>query len=321
MTSLPGNEPDRRPGPAEAGGTAPVTPERWRSAGEMAEHGGHRFFYRDEGAASDALALLHGFPTASWDWHRVWPRLRGRFRLIAPDFLGFGFSSKPRRGRYSIMEQASLVETLLRNLGISEVSLLVHDYGGTVAQELLARAEEREAGAEEPEARDASVPRIRSICFLNGGLFPEAQRPRLIQRLLLTPLGPLLARLYTERAFARSFGPIFGPRTRPTERELADYWSLVTHGGGRRVVHRLARYLREREAHRERWVGAMRRTRIPLRLIDGTADPVSGMSVVRRYRELVPDADLVLLDGIGHYPQMEDPESVAREYLAFAERA
>lgn len=289
-----------------------TTPQAWRAAGRAHLHRGHEFFYREqarEPAADGALLLIHGFPTASWDWHKVWPGLAAKFpRVIAADMLGFGFSAKPADYPYSILDQADLLEGLLRHLGVRRVHLLAHDYGDTVAQELLARHRERGA---------APAPQIESCVLLNGGLFPEAHRPRTIQRLLLTPLGPVLSRLMNRRGFDRSFAAIFGARTQPSAEELAQFWSLIQHNAGTRIMHKLIRYMPERLTHRERWVGALQRTRVPLRVINGPDDPVSGAHMVARYRELVPDPDTVTLPGIGHYPQTEDPAGLLREFLAF----
>jgi pimeloyl-ACP methyl ester carboxylesterase len=284
----------------------------WRDAGKRFSFQGHDVFYRDEGSGPPLLCV-HGFPTASWDWHAVWPALVERHRVIAPDMLGFGFSAKPKAHRYSILEQATLHEELLRALDIGRARILAHDYGDTVAQELLARFEDRRQGSE-PGFE------IESICFLNGGLFPESHRARFVQKLLAGPLGPLISRLMSERRFASGFSAIFGPETRPSEQELADFWTLVRHDGGTRVAHRLIGYMEERRAHRARWVGALQKTRVPLRLVDGPEDPVSGAHMANRYRELVSDPDVVLLPGIGHYPQVEAPEAVVRELFAFHAR-
>ena len=70
----------------------------------------------------------------------------------------------------------------------------------------------------------------------------------------------------------------------------------------------------------ERWVGALQHTRVPLRLINGPVDPVSGAHMVARYRELVPDPDVISLEGIGHYPQTEAPDLVLAHYLEFRQR-
>ena len=288
-----------------------MTLDEWRSAGKTFSFHGHTIFFRDEGSGP-ALVCIHGFPTASWDWHRVWPRLVARFRVVAPDMLGFGFSDKPRRHAYSILEQADLHEALAAGLGLERVHLLAHDYGDSVAQELLARREDRRCSG-------AAGLEILSCCLLNGGLFPEVHRARLIQKFLATPLGPLLARLSSEGAFRRSFPAIFGPDTQPSDAELHDFWRLVSHRDGLRIAHRLIRYMEERRRHRERWVGALQTTRVPLRLVNGPLDPVSGEHMAQRYRELVPAPDVVTLPRIGHYPQIEDPEGVLRAFFEFVE--
>lgn len=300
----------------------------WREAGRTFAFRGRPVFYRHEGAGPPLLCV-HGFPTASWDWHAVWPALVARYRLVAPDMLGFGFSAKPRGHDYTIAEQADLHEALLAELGVDRVHVLAHDYGDTVAQELLARREERRresatsgapAAGGTAGAAGGVGPEIDSVCFLNGGLFPETHRPRRVQTLLAGPLGPLLARLMNERRFRAGFAAIFGPDTQPSDAELADFWHLVSHDRGTHNAHRLIRYMEERRRHRERWVGALQATDVPLRLVDGPEDPVSGRHMAERYRELVPDPDVVLLEGIGHYPQVEAPDAVVRELLAFHAR-
>ena len=283
----------------------------WRAAGKSFDYNGHPIFYRDEGQGP-ALLCIHGFPTASWDWHLLWPELTPRFRVIALDMIGFGFSAKPPGYTYAIRDQATIHEALLRELGVDFIHILAHDYGDSVAQELLARYEERR------QASAAGI-KIESVCFLNGGLFPEAHRARLIQRLLLTALGPLVSRLSSERRFRRSLAAVFGPQTRPSDEELKAAWSLVAHNDGWRIAHQLIRYIPARRVQGARWVGALQQTKVPLRLINGAADPVSGVHMAARYRELVPNPDVVLLDGIGHYPQIEDPAGVLRAFFEFVQ--
>lgn len=287
--------------------------DAWRDAGARFLHRGHDVFYRVTGAAGaePVLLCIHGFPTASWDWHLVWDRLAARFgRVVAPDMIGFGFSAKPRPYDYGIADQADLHEALLRRLGIRRVHVLAHDYGDTVAQELLARHEER---------RPDGIA-LESVCLLNGGLFPETHRATPGQILLAGPDGPAAAALLTEESFAAGMAGVFGPRTKPDAQTAHDFWRLVSANDGVALMPVLLGYMEERRRHRERWVGALRTTRVPLRVIDGPEDPVSGGHMVERYRELVPNADTVLLPGIGHYPQVEDPDGVVRAFLEFHAR-
>jgi pimeloyl-ACP methyl ester carboxylesterase len=282
----------------------------WLESGREFQYRGHAIFVRGAGPPdAETLLLIHGFPTASWDWEALWPSLARRYRVLALDLLGFGFSDKPRRYDYSLVDQAGLCEAYLRSEGVSDYHVLAHDYGDSVAQELLARQDE-------PGER----PRLRSVAFLNGGLFPETHRPVLLQKLLLSPLGPVFARLASRDSLASSLRRIFGAHTPPDDRLVDGFWALMQHNDGRSVMHRLIRYIPERRRQRERWLRAMQTTALPLKLIDGCADPISGGHMVARYRELVPDADVTELPDIGHYPQVEAPDAVLAAYLAFRDR-
>jgi len=282
--------------------------DAWERRGQRVTLAGRSIFFVEEGKG-DPLLLIHGFPTASWDWTALWPGLTPRFRVIALDMLGFGFSDKPRRHAYTLVEQAGFHAALLAHLGVGEAHILAHDYGVSVAQELLARHNEGSLGFA-----------IRSIGFLNGGLFPESHRPLLTQKLLASPLGPLVSRVMNERRLARGLSSVFGRATRPSAAEMHAFWRLIARNDGHRIAHRLIAYMEERRQQRARWVGALTTTSVPLRLINGAADPVSGAHVAARYRELVPRPDVVLLDGIGHYPQVEAPERVLDAFLAFVPR-
>jgi len=284
--------------------------EDWKRTGLDYDHRGYHVFYRDEGRGPPLL-LVHGFPTASYDWAPLWEALVQRFRCVAADLLGFGFSSKPRPYDYRIADQAELFEGLCRQLRLEEVHVLAHDYGDTVAQELLARF----LGRQERKQRGVV---LRSVCFLNGGLFPERHRARFAQRLLASPLGPWLARRFDFPRFSRAMRQLLAADTQPTDDQLREWWELVLHNDGRAVMPRLIGYMAERRRHRARWVGALQRSTVPLRFICGADDPVSGRHMAQRYLQLVPKPDVVLLERTGHYPQVERPAEVLAAYLDFS---
>lgn len=281
----------------------------WRREAREFVAGGRRIAWWGEHEEDDArplLLLIHGFPTSSWDWTAIWDELAAHFRLAALDMLGFGLSEKPKNIAFSILDQADLQEALLEHLGVSQAHLLCHDYGDTVGQELLARHNEGSLSFS-----------IQSVCFLNGGLFPEQHRARPIQKLGLTPLGPLLGLVMSRAQLRKSFDGIYGSVTKASDAEIDGHWALLSENGGARIVHKLLRYIPERIEHRERWVGALKSTHAPLKLIDGAADPVSGEHLYRYFREQVPNADALLLKDIGHYPHTEAPRAVLDGFLDF----
>ena len=285
-----------------------VSPEQWRARGHFSRLLGREIFSVDSGEIDKpVIFLIHGFPTSSWDWVPIWNALNESYRLVAMDMLGFGFSDKPNPHAYSIMEQADLCEALVADRKLDSFHVLAHDYGDTVAQELLARQNEGQG-----------VGHWLSLCLLNGGLFPETHQARLIQKLLLSPLGPLVNKLTSKRTFDKSLSAVFGPGTQPSRRDLDGFWDLINHNGGRHVFHNLITYMTDRKTYRERWVSALQQSAVPIGLINGSVDPVSGAHMVERYREVVSeDHFIVELPTIGHYPQVEAPEEVVRAYLRF----
>lgn len=276
-----------------------MSPHQWYLTAEFWDWRGHRIALRhggDEGGAK--ILLIHGFPTASWDWHRIWPLLGARFELLAPDLLGFGWSDKPRGHDYSITEQADLLETLVRDRGWRSFALLAHDYGDSVAQELLARA---------PRAEYT----VTHCVMLNGGIIPSAHRATVLQRVLASPVGPLLMPLVREPLFRRSFARIFGPHTRPSDQELGWCWQLIDKNRGRRVIPRLLSYLQERRRNAPRWTKVLVEPTVPLMMINGALDPISGAHMMAALASLDGPARIETLAQVGHYPQLEAPGAVA----------
>lgn len=278
----------------------------WRQAGKYFNYDEYQIFYRQSAKSDEVLLCLHGFPTSSHDYHKIWNALTEKFAVLTYDLLGYGFSDKPYDFDYTTFNQVDLLQSLLENLKVKKVHILAHDYGNTITQELLARAEENRLNFT-----------IESICLLNGALFPETHRPITAQKILISPLGFLFARLIGDNRFKQNLSGIFGENTKPSEDELNDFLKTFRYNDGRRIAHKLIRYMRERTVYRERWVGALQRTKVPFRFINGLADPVSGAHLVRRFREIIPQTDIIELVDIGHFPHFEAPAETLKYFLEF----
>ncbi|WP_395055284.1 alpha/beta fold hydrolase [Polaromonas sp.] len=277
----------------------------WLSQGKLVPYRGRQVFVRVAGSGP-ALLLIHGYPTASYDWHRVWGELSRHYTLIAVDMLGMGLSDKPADLAYSIHDHADLHEWLISAMSLKRVCMMAHDLGVSVAQEMLAR-----------RMRGEPLAKIDAVVMLNGGLFPEAYRPRLILRILSSPLGPWIGSRMSRSAFGRTIKALFGQNTPPGEALLDDFWALVTHNEGLRVTHGVGRFWQERLTLRERLVEPLLKRAFPVLFINGTSDPNSGQHMVDRYRTLVPDAKVSCLEGVGHWPQLERPEMLVAQVRKF----
>lgn len=284
--------------------------EKWREGGNLFDYKGLPVFYRLSENAGEVLLCLHGFPSASFDYHKIWNALAEKFSVLAFDMIGYGFSAKPSDFDYTTFNQADVLQALIEHLKIKRVHVLAHDYGNTITLELLARDAENRLNFS-----------IETVCFLNGALFPETHRPVLAQKLLISPFGFLFAKLMTDALFKKGLASVFGVNTQPTEEELKDFLRLFKFNDGKRIAHKLIRYMTERETHRARWLNSLQTMRQPFRFINGLEDKVSGAHLVKRFRELVPhQTDIVELDAIGHYPHFEAPETVLEKFFEFCRK-
>lgn len=282
-----------------------ITYSSWKEQAKYFNYNGHSIAYWT-GGEGPPLLLIHGFPTASWDWHKTWDALCSRFKVYACDMIGFGYSAKPRAYHYSLTDQARLHEAFAIYLGLKETHLFVHDYGVSVAQEMLAAFHERGSDGLQ----------LLSCSFLNGGLFPELHRARMIQKLINSPIGFLIGPLLSKKSLRKSFHEIYGNK-KASEEEIDQFYRLITYNNGKGIVHKLMRYINDRKDNAQRWKAALVKATIPLQFINGPLDPVSGRHLAEYCQQLLPMADHKILEGVGHYPHDEAPEEVIQAYFTF----
>lgn len=251
------------------------------------------------------ILFIHGFPSASWDWQFQWKHLAANYRLLTLDMLGFGLSAKPKNHQYSLLEQADVIEALLNQKGVKNYHILAHDYGNSVAQELLSRQSEK-----------TDSDNILSICWLNGGLFASHHRPLFTQKLLKSPIGGLVSYYMNKSSLSKGLHKIFGSNSPPKNKEIDTLWQLIEHNDGRRVLPKLLSYIDERKQHGKRWTQSMISTHVPLYFINGVQDPISGQHMLDHYIDIIPHPRTTRLE-VGHYPQLEAPEAVLSFYQTF----
>ena len=283
--------------------THPIPPEvaavqsAWEQRGRyrtLAE--GHRVFVVQDGTGPDLL-LVHGFPSTSHDFAAALPRLRDRFRVTMFDQLGFGFSDKPADASYSLLDQGRRAGELAAALGIRHAAVVGHDMGLTVAVEMLCRHEAGELGC----ALDALV-------LTNGSHLVELANITQVQKALMTDDGAAeFAASFDPERFAAGFRFVWADATRTPDADIRAIAYWMERGNGLSIIGKIARYNIERTVHAERWRPILGRTRVPISLIWGDRDPIAVLEIGRRLAEM-SGGPLTVLDGVGHYPQMEDPE-------------
>ena len=251
------------------------------------------------GTTGTPVLVLHGFPTSSHDWHRVVDLFARRQRIVVPDLLGFGLTDKPDQP-YSLFEQADLVEALARDLGLEEVALVTHDMGDSVGGELLARSLDGTLGF-----------RVTSRVVTNGSIYLGMARLTDGQQLLLSMPDERLVDGPGRDALVQALQATFAPGSSVPDEDVGTAADLIVRDGGHRILPRTIRYVEERREHEGRWTGAIERHPSPLTIVWGDADPIALWPMAERLHEARPDATLVRLRDVGHYPMLEAPDALA----------
>ena len=278
--------------------------QSWYAKGTTFVSGDTSVFYVREGKGIP-LVCIHGFPTSSWDFATVLPELAKQFDCIVPDLPGLGISTIPM-SKDIIMNQTDAVELLLDDLGITEAHIFAHDIGDTIVQELLARKKEQKAKV-----------KWLSAVFMNGGMFPEVNRPRIIQKLLGSFMGPFFGRFLSSSTYYNTMNNIFSQAHPPSKVFLESSWNLLLNNDGRKMIPVISQYLEERRTHIKRWRSPLQHPEIPMAMINGIEDPISGLGTAQFFQKLQPQSLTVFIENSGHYPHVETPEAVLTSFFEF----
>ena len=283
-----------------------MTANEWKSKGEFITVNDRKlfvidtssFFSTEDKVPTETMVVLHGYPTSSYDYYKVLPELSKHYRVIIHDHLGFGFSDKPLDYSYSLLDQADLALQLWQQLGVKKVHLLAHNYGTSVATEIIARNNNHELTIE-----------IEKLTLCNGSMHIELSQLRTIQKLLKNKwLGKYVAKLTTYAIFSKNLRNVYFDKTKVSNNELKDMWMQLEYNEGRKVIHKLSQYINERYTYWNRWIGALKETNLQTNIVWAKNDPVAVPAIARLIATEISNNKLFWIENTGHFPMLENPD-------------
>jgi pimeloyl-ACP methyl ester carboxylesterase len=246
--------------------------------------------------ATEAVVFVHGNPGPKEDWEDLVTRTSDFGRAIAPDMPGYGAADKPADFDYTSSGYARHLAGVLGQLGIDRVHLVMHDFGGPWG--LL-------WAAHHPDA-------LASVTLINTGVLLDYRWHRLARIWRTRWLGEVFMATTTRRGVRQLVGhdnPRLPPAAIDRIFDAADSWAT------KRAVLQL---------YRASPTAALSAMREPLRKLDpptlvvwGTDDAYIPWEQADRQRESFPSARIELLEGLGHWPFLEDPAHVAELVIPF----
>jgi pimeloyl-ACP methyl ester carboxylesterase len=252
---------------------------------------GIRVFVREAGQpTAPAVLLPHGYPCSSYEFRNIMPMLADRWRLIAPDFPGCGYSDTPSNFSYDFDGYADFLDELLMRLNIERFALYLHDFGSQIGLRLAIKRPER----------------IAALIIQNGDIYEDQLGPKYgpLQAYFRNPTPAAkdkLAESVSEEGFKDEF--LNDVRPELVERIPPDlwklHWSLMTPQRRQITVDVIAG-LKENLTWFPRYQRYLRDHRLPTLIVWGPHDGFMPEGAARAYLRDLPDAELHLLDG-GHW--------------------
>jgi pimeloyl-ACP methyl ester carboxylesterase len=266
-------------------------------------------FYREAGPQDAPVVLLpHGYPCSSYEFRNLMPRLADRWRLVAPDYPGAGYSSTPEGFDYSFDGIAAFLDDFVRTLDLQRFALYLHDFGSPIGARLAIRAPER----------------VAALIIQNGDIpYEDALGPKYaeIEQTWTLPRAEMrtkLAESINEETFREEFLNDLRPEL--ADRIPPDLWKL--HGSlmtprRREIAIDLIAGLKENRAWFPEHRNYLARHRPPTLIVWGPQDAYMPEKSARAYLRDLPDAELHLLDG-GHWlleTHLDEVVTLMRDFL------
>lgn len=255
-----------------------------------------------EAGEGPPLLLLHGWPQHWWIWRKVIPALASERRVICPDLRGFGWSEAPA-GRYEISELADDMLALLDELGLDQVELIGHDWGGYSGFLLCLKAPER-------------IRHYLALGIVHPWFEPPKPSPQALQRaayqfILATPgLGEGVLRFlpgFVKLILRRGAHPSM----QWSEEELDCYAQSFRPRDHALAASHVYRSFLTRELSRlKKGHYRSQRSSVPTRILTGEADPMIRADILAGYEPYADDMSVEEVERCGHFIAEERPELV-----------
>jgi pimeloyl-ACP methyl ester carboxylesterase len=257
---------------------------------------GARLHYTEAGEREPALVLLHAFPLHSGMWAPQLEQLSSRWRVIAPDLLGFGGSDAPESlSRYTMLGYADLVAGLLDHLGLERVVLGGLSMGGYVSFAFIRQYADRVAGLVLADTR------------------AEADTPEVFER--RTNQQDQVARIGTAALVEVLLAGLLSEHTRSSRLGLVEKVRRL-------MANPAAGYIGALEAmkHRPDATGELAEIAVPTLVVVGEDDTLSPPDVARAMQERIPGAELAVLPRAAHLSNLEAAEEFNAAVAGFLSR-
>jgi pimeloyl-ACP methyl ester carboxylesterase len=265
---------------------------------------GQQLHYIDE-VDGDTLVFVHGTPSWSFDFRKLIIALRQSYRCVAPDHIGFGLSDKPEKYDYSIQQHADTLEQFIGKMGLSDITLVLHDFGGPIGFHYAMK----------------HPGKVQRIVVMNSWLWDFSDDPvfKKFRSIINSPLTPFLYKTLNfspKYLLPKSFG-----KKKLSPQLLPQYTKPFANSSERNGALAFARSL----VNDQQWFESLWQKReilnhIPILFIWGMMDKFIRPAFLDKFVNGFPKSSYKTLEDAGHFLQEEDPGEVIEAIQEFLKK-
>ncbi|PQJ77827.1 alpha/beta fold hydrolase [Polaribacter porphyrae] len=274
--------------------------ENWRKKGRKIPAFDNEVFVIDTNTDKEVLLILHGYACSSYDYYKILPELSKHYRVIIPDLICFGSSTKYINKYFSVIEQTDVIIELLKILYVKQMTILAHDYGVSIASELIARKEsslidfnikqlflsnhyvpkkyfEDEDTGEDTNIETCSFSKNTTSMMSSFSVFKKHKKKNLFQVDNLN------------------------------DEDFKTMWALHVCNEGIEVIDFISNYDFERKIFWDRWMNALKTTSINIKFFWGKNDVSNSLKIVDSLAKSIDNTEVHFEESCGYYPMLEKP--------------
>ena len=270
---------------------------------DIATHPG--LHYETYGSGRPVL-FLHGFGAHLYTWKHLVEPLSKRNQLLLADLKGHGQSLKPKDKKYSVYDQADLVQQLIRSENLTDLTIVGHSFGGAVALVVALRfTEEKEL-------------RLSKLALLDSAAFRQSL-PRFVKILRTALINVISLNLLPYKFQIRTvLWETYSDSAKISEDFVEAYARILGMPGAKHALMETAKQIIPSDI--DRLVSEYPKIKLPTLIVWGGEDRTVPLEIGKRLSQVLPNSEMAVIEKCGHVPQEEQPEELLKIISRFLAR-
>ena len=273
----------------------------WSSLHQKKTVLGLQISYIDTGEfEKETILIISGYGSSSYDYHKIINDLKENYRVIIPDLVGFGLSSKPTKFYFSMVNQAEVLINLLAALKVDKLSIVTQGFGSSIMCEVLNIIETNSINIH-----------IKNIFLLNVSLYLEANLNIEKQEEFAKLVSSIFLKMSSSYGLYKKYIlQHFYDSTAVSEATLVTSWELLKHNDGLKTFNFASYWSSEIQNSSLRWLRVLKNLDANVYFILGDFDPYSQYSELENTQKILKTKDTYMIHDCGYFVSLEKPKEL-----------